>query len=122
MATTAFLIQPRGIDHSLPTCGETKCSGRGTCVVPPGGGADLICECNLGYRGESCEDTMNGQLSLPLTLSVLAVIIGLLVMAVIFAKLRQRQKRLHRYREMSLPLVQKLSQNISDNSISTLRW
>uniref|UniRef100_A0A3Q3XAK5 EGF-like domain-containing protein n=1 Tax=Mola mola TaxID=94237 RepID=A0A3Q3XAK5_MOLML len=102
MATTAFLIQPRGIDHSLPTCGETKCSGRGTCVVPPGGSADLICECNLGYRGESCEDTMNGQLSLPLTLSVLAIIIGLLVMAVIFAKLRQRQKRLHRYREMSV--------------------
>lgn len=56
-----------------------------------------MCNCQLGYRGEACEDTVNGSLSLPLTLSVLAVIIGLLVIGFIFAKLRQKQKRQRRY-------------------------
>uniref|UniRef100_A0A665XAN3 Si:dkey-88l16.3 n=1 Tax=Echeneis naucrates TaxID=173247 RepID=A0A665XAN3_ECHNA len=82
-----------GLDLSLPTCRQTQCSNHGSCVVPLGGGAGLVCECDLGYRGESCEDTVNGSLSLPLTLSVVAVIIGILILAFIFAKLRQRQKR-----------------------------
>lgn len=95
MATAAIPIapKPRGIDYNLPTCGETMCGGRGTCVVPPGGGGDLVCDCNLGYRGDSCEDTVNGELSLPLTLSVVGVILGLLLLAFVVAKLRQRQKR-----------------------------
>ncbi|KAI3362051.1 hypothetical protein L3Q82_012395, partial [Scortum barcoo] len=98
MASPLPTVQPRGIDHSLPTCGETRCNDHGTCVVPPGGGgADLVCECKLGYRGESCEETVNGALSLPLTLSVLAVIIGLLIMVCIFAKIRQKQKKRKRY-------------------------
>ncbi|KAM7393106.1 hypothetical protein PAMA_007971 [Pampus argenteus] len=88
--------QPRSIDHSLPTCGETQCNGYGTCVPPPGGGTDFVCDCNLGYRGKSCEDTFNGSLSLPLTLSVLAVIFGLLILAFIVAKVRQRQKKKRR--------------------------
>lgn len=96
MSTSALVPQPRGIDHSLPTCGETQCSGHGVCVLPPGGGAVLVCDCHLGYQGESCEDTVNGALSLPLTLSVAAVIIGLLVMGFIFAKLRQKQKQRRR--------------------------
>ncbi|KAM3600307.1 uncharacterized protein V6R79_021320 [Siganus canaliculatus] len=88
--------QGRGIDYSLPTCGELQCNSRGTCVVAPGGGADMVCDCNLGYQGESCEGTVNGELSLPLTLSVVAVIIGLLILALIFAKVRQKQKRKYR--------------------------
>uniref|UniRef100_UPI0037E8A3CF fibropellin-1-like n=1 Tax=Semicossyphus pulcher TaxID=241346 RepID=UPI0037E8A3CF len=88
--------QPRGIDFSLPTCGETQCNGHGTCVIRPGGGADLVCECELGYRGEFCEDTVNGALSLPLTLSVLGVIIGVLILAFIVAKMRQKQKKRNR--------------------------
>ncbi|KAM6976273.1 uncharacterized protein LKV04_015447 [Tautogolabrus adspersus] len=88
--------QPRGIDLSLPTCGETWCNGHGKCVIPPGGGADLVCECELGYRGVSCDGTVNGALSLPLTLSVLAVIIGLLILAFIVAKARQKQKKRNR--------------------------
>ncbi|KAM7369181.1 hypothetical protein PAMP_013473 [Pampus punctatissimus] len=88
--------QRRGIDHSLPTCGEIQCNGLGTCVPPPGGGTDFVCDCNLGYRGKSCEDTVNGSLSLPLTLSVLAVIFGLLILAFIVAKVRQRQKKKQR--------------------------
>lgn len=96
MTTLAPAPQPRGIDLSLPTCGQTQCNSHGTCVVPPGGGTDLVCECELGYRGESCEDTVNGALSLPLTLSVLAVIIGVLTIAFIAAKIRQRQKKRNR--------------------------
>lgn len=88
--------QPRGIDLSLPTCGDTQCNSHGTCVLPPGGGTDLVCECELGYRGESCDDTVNGALSLPLTLSVLAVILGLLIIAFIAAKMRQKQKKRNR--------------------------
>ncbi|TKS84303.1 Low-density lipoprotein receptor-related protein 4 [Collichthys lucidus] len=96
MTTLAPAPQPRGIDLSLPTCGQTQCNSHGTCVVPPGGGTDLVCECELGYRGESCEDTVNGALSLPLTLSVLAVIIGVVIIAFIAAKIRQKQKKRNR--------------------------
>ncbi|XP_068191455.1 zonadhesin-like [Antennarius striatus] len=96
MSTPVPPPRPRGIDYNLPTCGETQCNGYGTCVIPPGGGGDLVCECNLGYGGEFCEDTVNGALSVPLTVSVIAVIIGLLIVAFILAKLRQRQKRKQR--------------------------
>ncbi|KAF7648261.1 hypothetical protein LDENG_00159800 [Lucifuga dentata] len=96
MATTIPPPKARGIDHRLPTCGETQCNGHGTCVPPPGGGTDFVCDCILGYKGEFCDDTVHGDLSLPLTLSVLAVIVGLLILAFIFAKLRQRQKRRRR--------------------------
>uniref|UniRef100_A0A665XAN1 Si:dkey-88l16.3 n=1 Tax=Echeneis naucrates TaxID=173247 RepID=A0A665XAN1_ECHNA len=87
---TKTLYSLHRLDLSLPTCRQTQCSNHGSCVVPLGGGAGLVCECDLGYRGESCEDTVNGSLSLPLTLSVVAVIIGILILAFIFAKLRQR--------------------------------
>lgn len=105
MSTSFPAPQPRGIDYSLPTCGDTRCNGRGACIVPPGGGAGLVCECHLGYQGTSCEDTVNGQLSLPLTLSVVAVIIGLLVVAFIFAKLRQKQKQRRRYGSFHAVLI-----------------
>uniref|UniRef100_A0A3P8RS84 Si:dkey-88l16.3 n=1 Tax=Amphiprion percula TaxID=161767 RepID=A0A3P8RS84_AMPPE len=90
-----------GIDLSLPTCEETQCNSHGDCVPPPGGGTDLVCDCHLGYRGEFCEDTVNGALSLPLTLSVIAVIIGLLILAFILAKMRQRQKKNRRYQSIT---------------------
>ncbi|KAK9532748.1 hypothetical protein VZT92_010119 [Zoarces viviparus] len=89
--------QPGGIDLTLPTCGETRCNDHGTCVPPPGGGASLVCNCDLGYQGEFCEDTVNGSLSLPLTLGVLAVIFGVLILAFLCAKLRQKQKKRKRY-------------------------
>ncbi|KAK2818980.1 hypothetical protein Q5P01_024541 [Channa striata] len=91
MPTTLPPSQPSG-----PSCGEIHCHGRGTCVVPPGGGSDLVCDCKLGYRGDSCEDTINGALSVPLTLSVLAVIIGLVILAFVLAKLKRNKKKEHR--------------------------
>ena len=97
MTTPLPAPNARGIDFNLPTCGDTRCNGNGVCMPPPGGGTYFVCNCNLGYRGQSCEDTVNGSLSVPLTLSVLGVIIGLLILAFIFAKLRRRQKKKQRY-------------------------
>ena len=94
--------QPRGIDYNLPTCGETRCNSHGRCENSPDGGIELVCECDLGYQGSSCEDTVNGALSVPLTLSVLAVIIGLLILAFIVAKVRQKQKKRNRYWNISV--------------------
>lgn len=96
MSLSDLLLQPRGVDPDLPTCGETQCNSHGTCELPPGGGGNLVCNCQLGYRGEFCEDTVNGSLSLPLTLSVVVIIVGLLVIGFIFAKLRQKQKQKRR--------------------------
>ncbi|KAM4635263.1 uncharacterized protein ACJ7VT_007357 [Polymixia lowei] len=96
MSTSRPSPQHRGIDFNLPTCGDTQCHSRGTCMVPMGGGADLVCDCALGYRGEFCEDTVNEAVSLPLTLGVLTVIIGVVILAFIFAKIRQKQKRKRR--------------------------
>ncbi|KAF6725955.1 hypothetical protein FQA47_016852 [Oryzias melastigma] len=90
---TSIPVHARGIDYSLPTCGQTQCNSHGTCEPPEGGGTNLVCKCDLGYRGEFCENTVNGELSLPLTISVVAVIVGLLILAFIVAKLRQRQKQ-----------------------------
>ncbi|KAJ0057440.1 hypothetical protein NL108_006118 [Boleophthalmus pectinirostris] len=89
--------QPRGIDFNLPTCGETQCNGHGTCMSPPGGGTELVCECALGYRGQFCDQTVNGALSVPLTVSVIAVILGVLIIAFVIAKIRQKQKKNRRY-------------------------
>lgn len=52
-----------------------------------------MCSCDLGYQGEACEDTVNGALSLPLTLSVLAVIFGVLMVAFLVAKITQKRNR-----------------------------
>lgn len=98
--------QPRGVDLSLPTCGELECSSHGKCVVQPGGGAGFVCDCHLGYRGDNCEETVNEALSLPLTLSVVAVIVAVLIIAFVVAKMRQRQKR-QRYLETSISVVKK---------------
>lgn len=97
MDSTFAAPQPRHIDSGLPTCGELQCNSHGTCVPPlDDGGTALVCQCDLGYQGEFCDGTVNGALSLPLTLSVLAVIIGLLILAFIVAKMRQKQKKRQR--------------------------
>ncbi|XP_070408363.1 uncharacterized protein [Nothobranchius furzeri] len=93
MESSSPLTTPGGFDSNHPTCGETHCSGHGSCVAPLGGGFSLVCDCHLGYQGKSCEGTVNGAMSLPLTISVLAVIIGLLIFAFVFAKFRQKHKK-----------------------------
>ncbi|MED6248951.1 hypothetical protein ATANTOWER_007373 [Ataeniobius toweri] len=86
-------LHSRDIDLSLKTCRESQCNSHGHCVAPPGGDTGLICECDLGYDGESCEKTFNGNLSVPLTTGIIAVMVGLVILAFILTKLRQRQKK-----------------------------
>lgn len=69
-------------------------------MSPPDGDANLVCTCDLGYSGEFCETTVNGHLSVPLTVSTIVVIVGLVIFAFVFAKLRQRQKRNKRYLDL----------------------
>lgn len=65
-------------------------------MSPSGGGTGLVCECALGYRGEFCDKTVNGSLSVPLTASVIAVLAAVLILAFIIAKMRRRQKKKRR--------------------------
>lgn len=97
MTTSLPPPESRGVDYSLLTCGETKCSGHGACKVPLGGSVGFVCDCDLGYRGQFCENTVNGALSVTLTLSVLALLIGGLIVAFILAKMKQKHKKRKRY-------------------------
>lgn len=97
MTTTSLPPKGRGISPNLSACRESQCNNHGNCVTPPGGGTDLLCNCDLGYKGDSCGETVNGALGLPLTLSVLAVLIGLAILAFVLAKYQQRKRKQRRY-------------------------
>ncbi|KAL6472831.1 hypothetical protein MHYP_G00190190 [Metynnis hypsauchen] len=75
--------------QQLMDCGAQRCNGRGECVTVDGLPA---CECLLGYRGDTCRETVNGGLSVPLTLGVLGVLAGLIIVAFLFAYFRQKRK------------------------------
>uniref|UniRef100_A0AAX7TTX0 EGF-like domain-containing protein n=1 Tax=Astatotilapia calliptera TaxID=8154 RepID=A0AAX7TTX0_ASTCA len=97
MTTTSLPPEGRGISPNLSACRESQCNNHGNCVTPPGGGTDLLCNCDLGYKGDSCGETVNGALGLPLTLSVLAVLIGLAILAFVLAKYQQRKRKQRSY-------------------------
>lgn len=105
-----------------PSCGETQCNSHGTCVAPPVGGSDLVCDCKLGYQGKFCEDTINGALSVPLTLSVFGIIIGLVILAFVVAKLQRKKKKKQRYWIISHHRRNIVSVGISVESISLCYW
>ncbi|KAL2087738.1 hypothetical protein ACEWY4_016566 [Coilia grayii] len=86
---TALPGRGRFWDVEQPTCGDLQCHGNGVCVPL---GQSTVCECRLGYAGEFCRDTVNEALSLKLTLGVMAVLLGVIFAAFLFAKLRQRRK------------------------------
>lgn len=96
MTTTSLPPEGRGISPNLSACRESQCNDHGNCVTPPGGGTDLLCNCDLGYKGDSCGETVNGALGLPLTLSVLAVLVGLAILAFVLAKYQQRKRKQRR--------------------------
>lgn len=91
---TALPGRGRFWDGEQPTCGDLQCHGNGVCVPL---GQSTVCECRLGYAGEFCRDTVNEALSLKLTLGVMAVLLGVIFAAFLFAKLRQRRKAQIRY-------------------------
>lgn len=74
---------------SMMDCSAERCNGRGECVTVNGLAA---CDCMLGYRGVTCRETVNGGLSVPLTLGCLGVLCGLIFLAFLFAYLRQKRK------------------------------
>ncbi|KAM9518770.1 uncharacterized protein ACWYII_045039 isoform 1-T2 [Salvelinus alpinus] len=77
----------RGLD--LQSCAAQLCKGHGHCVAQ---GQATTCECILGYRGEFCHESVNEAISVPLTLGVLAFIVGILILSFIIAFIRQRVK------------------------------
>lgn len=72
-----------------PTCDEALCNGRGSCVVVDG---RTGCDCWLGYQGVHCGESVNESLSLPLTLGVVIFLAACIILAFVWARLRQRQK------------------------------
>lgn len=89
-ASTTAPVQRAGRFWNVeqPTCGGLQCHGNGKCVNH---GVATVCECRLGYTGEFCRDTVNEALSIPLSLGVLGCIIGVVLLAFLFAKLRQKR-------------------------------
>lgn len=82
-----------------PTCDEALCNGRGSCVIVDD---RTGCDCLLGYQGLDCGESVNQSLSLPLTLGVLVVLVACIILAFVWARLRQTQKAQRRKEFSSL--------------------
>ncbi|KAI7789746.1 hypothetical protein IRJ41_020945 [Triplophysa rosa] len=87
--STINLLADGGMSHSLFTCADDKCI-QGRCVVVNG---VSVCECKLGYMGDTCNETINEALSLPLTLGTLAFLIAFIILIFLLAFIRQKAKR-----------------------------
>ncbi|XP_072514298.1 uncharacterized protein [Salminus brasiliensis] len=81
--------------QSVMDCSAQRCNSHGDCVTVNGLPA---CECLLGYTGDTCRETVNGGLSVPLTLGCLGVLCGLIILAFLFAYFRQKRKAKRRNR------------------------
>lgn len=77
-----------GVSRHLTACADIICK-YGRCVLVDG---KPSCECKLGYVGDTCDETINDALSVPLTLGILAFIIGFIILFFGMAFFRQRQK------------------------------
>ncbi|KAF4107935.1 hypothetical protein G5714_010694 [Onychostoma macrolepis] len=77
-----------GVSRHLIACADIICK-YGRCVLVDG---KPTCDCQLGYIGDTCNETINDALALPLTLGVLAVIIGFISLIFGMAFFRRRQK------------------------------
>lgn len=76
------------VSRHLMACADIICK-YGRCVLMDG---KPTCECMLGYIGDTCNETINNSLSVPLTLGFLAFIIGFIILFFGMAFFRQRQK------------------------------
>ncbi|RXN30582.1 low-density lipo receptor-related 2-like protein [Labeo rohita] len=77
-----------GLSRRLIACDAIICK-YGRCVLVD---EQPTCECKLGYIGETCNETINDALAVPLTLGILAVIIGFIILCFGLAFFRQKQK------------------------------
>ncbi|KAG1971048.1 hypothetical protein F2P79_002316 [Pimephales promelas] len=86
--STSPLDKGDGVSRLLVACEHVVCQ-YGRCVLFNG---EPSCECTLGYTGDSCDETINEALSVPLTVGVLVVIVGFIVLFFGMAFFRQRLK------------------------------
>ncbi|KAJ8007521.1 hypothetical protein DPEC_G00118360 [Dallia pectoralis] len=95
MAVAPTLTQEGGVAWSLDlqSCSAQLCHGYGQCVKNTVKNTERTCECLLGYRGDFCQETVNGAISVPLTLGVLAFIMGIIIIAAFLASINQRVRR-----------------------------
>ncbi|KAF4081836.1 hypothetical protein AMELA_G00144880 [Ameiurus melas] len=77
------------LSQDLLKCRAQNCNNVGDCVIQDG---LQVCKCLLGYRGHSCQETVNDGLAVPLTLGVLGFIVGFIVLAFILAFVQQRKR------------------------------
>lgn len=77
------------LSQGLLNCRAQNCNNVGDCVIQDG---LQVCKCLLGYRGHSCQETVNDGLAAPLTLGVLGFIIGFIVLAFVLAFVQQRRR------------------------------
>ncbi|XP_072288518.1 vitellogenin receptor Yl [Eucyclogobius newberryi] len=71
----------------LEQCGDTRCSGRGRCVVVNG---ETGCVCPLWYPGDSCQDDLLKSLQRPLVYGAvgLVTLVAVIVALVVFRRTR----------------------------------
>ncbi|TRZ03929.1 hypothetical protein DNTS_015537, partial [Danionella cerebrum] len=85
--STISLSSNHGVSALLDSC-DVTCQ-YGSCVLV---NEEPVCECMLGYTGETCHETINEALNVPLTLGVLAIILGSIVLFFTIAFVRRKQK------------------------------
>ncbi|XP_041129183.1 zonadhesin-like [Polyodon spathula] len=70
-------------------CNKEICHLNGDCVVINN---KVSCDCKLGYTGEFCDRKVLESIAVPLTLSVVLVLVTLFVAGVIYAVMKRRTK------------------------------
>ncbi|XP_041106464.1 low-density lipoprotein receptor-related protein-like [Polyodon spathula] len=90
MATDEVLV--RNLE-SQP-CDKEICHLNGDCVVINN---KVSCDCKLGYTGEFCDRKVFESIAVPLTLSVVLVLVTLFVAGVIYAVMKRRTKLAKRH-------------------------
>ncbi|XP_045890247.1 very low-density lipoprotein receptor [Micropterus dolomieu] len=69
-------------------CSQSRCSGNGRCVDTSG---DTVCECSLGYSGDSCQDPLPKTMQRPIVYGAAGLCAGVVVIAVIAVVVKRRK-------------------------------
>lgn len=77
------------LDDLMLICRTHHCNNHGDCVIQDG---LQVCKCMLGYKGDTCQGTVNDGLAVPLTLGVLGFIVAFIALAFVIAFVQQRRR------------------------------
>lgn len=87
------LDKDSNVSRQPDACADVTCQF-GSCVLVHD---EPVCECMLGYTGETCQETVNETLVVPLTLGVLTVTIFCIVLlfsiAIFCQKLKAKKRK-----------------------------